>query len=91
MLGAASLNPAAAAVDHLGGSFTMAPMSTSSAVIDALELEGIVRTLAEPNLTAVSGQNARFHAGGELPIANCQIASSNNALHRRVQALWRVA
>jgi pilus assembly protein CpaC len=47
-------------------------------VIDALESEGIVRTLAEPNLTAVSGQNARFHAGGELPMANCQIANNAN-------------
>ncbi len=29
---------------------------------------GIVRTLAEPNLTAISGENANFLAGGEFPI-----------------------
>ncbi len=36
--------------------------------IRALEREGLVRTLAEPNLTAVSGEPANFLAGGEYPI-----------------------
>ena len=30
-----------------------------------------MKTLAEPNLTAVSGQPAKFHAGGEVPIPVC--------------------
>ncbi len=34
----------------------------------ALEQEGIVNTLAEPNLTAISGEKAGFLAGGEFPI-----------------------
>jgi pilus assembly protein CpaC len=34
----------------------------------ALERDGLVRTLAEPNLTAVSGEAANFLAGGEFPI-----------------------
>ncbi len=34
----------------------------------ALEEEGIVNTLAEPNLTAISGEQAGFLAGGEVPI-----------------------
>lgn len=34
----------------------------------ALEQEGILNTLAEPNLTAISGQQAGFLAGGEFPI-----------------------
>ena len=34
----------------------------------ALERIGLVRTLAEPNLTAVSGESANFLAGGEFPI-----------------------
>jgi pilus assembly protein CpaC len=34
----------------------------------ALERDGLVRTLAEPNLTAVSGETAKFLAGGEYPI-----------------------
>ena len=36
--------------------------------IDALEREDLVTVLAEPNLTAVSGQQAGFLAGGEFPI-----------------------
>lgn len=37
-------------------------------LLEALEERGVVRTLAEPNLTALSGQEARFLAGGEYPV-----------------------
>lgn len=37
-------------------------------LLEALENKGMVRTLAEPNLTALSGQEAKFLAGGEYPI-----------------------
>ncbi len=37
-------------------------------LIDALEREGLVTVLAEPNLTALSGETAAFLAGGEFPI-----------------------
>jgi pilus assembly protein CpaC len=37
-------------------------------VVQALEDIGLVRTLAEPNLTAVSGEAAKFLAGGEFPV-----------------------
>lgn len=37
-------------------------------LLEALEGKGLVRTLAEPNLTALSGQEAKFLAGGEYPI-----------------------
>lgn len=40
----------------------------ASAVIDALESDGLVSILAEPNLTTRSGQTASFLAGGEIPI-----------------------
>jgi pilus assembly protein CpaC len=39
-----------------------------SILLEALESKGMVRTLAEPNLTALSGQQAKFLAGGEYPI-----------------------
>ncbi len=39
-----------------------------SILLEALESKGLVRTLAEPNLTALSGQEAKFLAGGEYPI-----------------------
>lgn len=37
-------------------------------LLEALESKGIVRTLAEPNLIALSGQEAKFLAGGEYPV-----------------------
>nr|WP_281410570.1 type II and III secretion system protein family protein [Mesorhizobium loti] len=37
-------------------------------VIEALENKGVVRTLAEPNLTTLSGEPASFNAGGEVPV-----------------------
>ncbi|MBO4223430.1 BON domain-containing protein [Bradyrhizobium neotropicale] len=39
-----------------------------SATLRAMESAGVVRTLAEPNLTAISGESATFIAGGEFPI-----------------------
>lgn len=41
-------------------------------LLEALERKGMVRTLAEPNLTALSGQEAKFLAGGEYPIPVAQ-------------------
>jgi pilus assembly protein CpaC len=35
-----------------------------------MERAGVIRTLAEPNLTAISGETATFMAGGEFPIPN---------------------
>jgi pilus assembly protein CpaC len=46
-----------------------------SATIRAMESAGVVRTLAEPNLTAISGESATFISGGEFPIptgVSCQ-------------------
>jgi pilus assembly protein CpaC len=36
--------------------------------LDLAETDGLVTTLAEPNLTALSGETAEFLAGGEFPI-----------------------
>jgi pilus assembly protein CpaC len=44
------------------------PGLTISATLRALERNAALRTLAEPNLTALSGQEAEFLAGGEFPI-----------------------
>jgi len=41
-----------------------------NATLRAMERAGVVRTLAEPNLTAISGETAQFVAGGEFPIPN---------------------
>jgi pilus assembly protein CpaC len=41
-----------------------------TATLQALEQAGVVHTLAEPNLTAISGESATFVAGGEFPVLN---------------------
>ena len=50
-------------------------MPSVQAVLRAMEKAGVVKTLAEPNLTAISGESATFISGGEFPIptgASCQ-------------------
>jgi pilus assembly protein CpaC len=39
-----------------------------TATLQAMERAGVIRTLAEPNLTAISGETATFLAGGEFPV-----------------------
>jgi pilus assembly protein CpaC len=43
-------------------------MPSVQATLRAMESAGVVRTLAEPNLTAISGESATFTSGGEFPI-----------------------
>ncbi len=45
-------------------------------LLEALETKGAVRTLAEPNLVALSGQEAHFLAGGEYPVPVSRDADS---------------
>jgi pilus assembly protein CpaC len=48
------------------------------ATLRAMERAGVIRTLAEPNLTAISGESATFLAGGEFPVLagyNCDPAT----------------
>lgn len=42
--------------------------TNASACLQAFERVGLVRTLAEPNLTSVNGESASFLAGGEYPV-----------------------
>jgi len=41
-----------------------------NATLQAMDRAGVIRTLAEPSLTAISGETATFVAGGEFPIPN---------------------
>jgi pilus assembly protein CpaC len=62
----------AAAVNRAG-------IPTVTATLRAMESAGVVHTLAEPNLTAISGESATFISGGEFPIptgVTCQTSSS---------------
>ena len=47
---------------------TCAIGNNAQGILNALEQVGLVHMLAEPNLTAVSGETARFLAGGEFPV-----------------------
>lgn len=46
--------------------------TTNATCLEAFERAGLSRTLAEPNLTAVSGESAKFLAGGEFPVPVAQ-------------------
>jgi pilus assembly protein CpaC len=52
--------------NNITGAFGSTPSVT--ATLHAMESAGVVRTLAEPNLTAISGESATFIAGGEFPV-----------------------
>jgi pilus assembly protein CpaC len=41
---------------------------TANAFVRLMERDGLMKTLAEPNLTAISGESAKFLAGGEFPV-----------------------
>jgi len=54
-------------------------MPSVQATLRAMESAGVVRTIAEPNLTAISGESATFISGGEFPIpagVTCQTTTS---------------
>lgn len=51
-------------------SVTSGPLAGST--LQAFERAGVSRTLAEPNLTAISGESAKFTAGGEIPFPSAR-------------------
>ncbi len=76
----ASVNPFATSLvsDFSGTKAVYANGGTQiEGLIRAMEGDGLVRTLAEPNLTAMTGQPAKFHAGGEFPYRVCSTDASS--------------
>lgn len=65
-------NPFTALGQSLSGSFIQPTYKFPevSATLQAMEQAGVIHTLAEPNLTAISGKSATFVAGGEFPVLN---------------------
>lgn len=61
-------------IDGLSDAFGIGTLATTIgslnlfSSLDALERKGLVKTLAEPTLVALSGETASFLAGGEFPI-----------------------
>ena len=64
--------PAGTTLKGVGRLFGMDILSS----LDLAETDGLVTTLAEPNLTALSGETASFLAGGEFPIPVSQALGS---------------
>lgn len=78
-LGAGGLTTGLISLPPLGGASNIVPTNSLtasvgvgnlaiSATLRALERRGALRTLAEPTLSAMSGQSAEFLAGGEFPV-----------------------
>jgi pilus assembly protein CpaC len=61
-------NTAISAGQFVGAGVPSFTGNSISATLQAMEQAGVVRTLAEPTLTAISGETANFLAGGEFPI-----------------------
>jgi pilus assembly protein CpaC len=59
-------NPLSVVDGTVGGACSIG--NNVQGTLKALEQVGLVHTLAEPNLTAVSGETAKFLAGGEFPV-----------------------
>jgi len=80
------------AIGDLGGSTVFAngtynntgggDLTSLSGALSALETVGLVRTLAEPTLTAISGETANFLAGGEIPLFSGSTRDDNGNLIR---------
>jgi pilus assembly protein CpaC len=72
-------------LDSITGSFGVFRKAFSAlglninATLDALERKGLVKTLAEPTLVALSGETASFLAGGEFPVPVAQSNSGSGA------------
>ena len=63
-------NPFSANGGPLSNTFLTGSVPSVTATLRAMERAGVIRTLAEPSLTAISGETATFIAGGEFPVPN---------------------
>ncbi|HZD89811.1 MAG TPA: type II and III secretion system protein family protein [Pseudolabrys sp.] len=61
-------NPFAASGQALTSSSLVGKFPNVTATLRAMERAGVIHTLAQPTLTAISGESATFMAGGEFPI-----------------------
>jgi len=77
-LGLVPLSGATGPLNQLGAGFKSGNFDVN-AVIDALAADQLISILAEPNLTAQSGETASFLAGGEFPIPVGSNASNGAA------------
>ncbi|MDQ0318560.1 pilus assembly protein CpaC [Pararhizobium capsulatum DSM 1112] len=80
-----AINPVASAITGAIGSGSM----NFASYINAMEQAGVMRTLAEPSLTAISGKEAKFFVGGEYRLPSGQEISSTTVNGVQVPTLTR--
>jgi pilus assembly protein CpaC len=56
------------------------PSNTVSATLQAFERYGVSHILAEPTVTAISGESAKFTVGGEIPIPSAPVCATNGTV-----------
>jgi pilus assembly protein CpaC len=56
------------------------PSNTVSATLQAFERYGVSHVLAEPSVSAVSGESAKFTVGGEVPIPSAPVCTTNGTV-----------
>jgi pilus assembly protein CpaC len=61
-------NPFTAALENISNTTVVGRFSSVAGTLRAMERAGVIRTLAEPTLSAISGESATFLAGGEFPL-----------------------
>lgn len=77
-----NVNPGGASLTSLVGATKLFGVNILGA-LDAGETVGLVTTLAQPNLTAVSGETADFLAGGEFPVPQSQGLGTTTVEYKR--------
>lgn len=70
---------------NLSPTFKLPSGGTINATLRAMEQSGVMRTLAEPNLTAISGESAKFLAGGEFPVPGGQSCDQSGVCQIQIQ------
>ncbi|HTO85082.1 MAG TPA: type II and III secretion system protein family protein [Methylomirabilota bacterium] len=63
----------------LSSAIPLSASTTFTSLLQALESNGLVKTLAEPNLTAISGETASFLVGGQFPVPSPQPSGGSGA------------
>jgi pilus assembly protein CpaC len=71
----------------IGASQAVIGTSALDAYFNAMEQSGVMKTLAEPTLTAVSGEQATFRVGGEFNLVTSQALDDNGAITYTVEKL----
>lgn len=80
------IGQALVANNGIGGTFAKGVDGQGvTGTLRAMERAGVVRTLAEPNLTAISGESASFVAGGEFPLPKGLLCNNDSLFGRSCQ------